>query len=281
MKKKIRISEHEHYEGEVKDGDIPHGQGILIDEKRKVKHEGTFKDGFRDGLATATAISKDGEEIRLTGIFSKDKFGPDYGFYELPNNELYEGELKDMNYHGKGKYRYSDGMIKEGIFEKGEIKSVIKEYHVRELSEKYLNLFLKETKPKLKNDGEWIFTSHPSNEYQKLVRENYFLKDFIGGIIQDNCKSLLIALEKFNIKYDYSFDTNQSSNINKITYEDGSKYSGGIIDNKKHGQGTIIFANGDKFVGEWKNDKMHGRGTLILSNGEEKVGLWKDGELVE
>ena len=89
MKKKIRISDHEYYEGEVKDGDIPHGQGILIDEKRKVRHEGTFKDGFRDGLATATAISKDGEEIRLTGIFSKDKFGPDYGFYELPNNELY------------------------------------------------------------------------------------------------------------------------------------------------------------------------------------------------
>ena len=43
--------------------------------------------------------------------------GPDYGFYELPNNELYQGELKNLNYHGKGKYRHSSGMIEEGIFE--------------------------------------------------------------------------------------------------------------------------------------------------------------------
>ncbi len=281
VKKKIKISDHEYYEGEVRDGDIPHGQGTLTDEKRKIKHEGSFEDGYRHGLATVYTVDKAGHEIIFTGVFDKDKGFPDYGFWELPNGELYQGETKNGGYHGKGKYRHSNGMIQEGIYEKGEIKKLIKEYHFRDFAEKYLKLFVKETQPKLKNDGGWVFANHPSNEYQKIIREDYFVKDFIREMIQDNCKNLLITLKKLNIEYDYNFNTNQTTNIKKITFKDGSKYYGEMKNDKKHGQGTLIFANRDKFVGQWKDDKMHGQGTLILANGDEKVGEWKDGELIK
>lgn len=281
MKKKIKINDHEYYDGEVRDGDIAHGQGILVNEKLKTKHEGSFEDGYPHGLAEVHMVDKAGKEIKLTGIWDKDKGGPDYGFYELPNGELYQGELKNLNYHGKGKYRHSSGMIVEGIYENGEIKKLIKEYHFRDFAEKYLKLFVKETQPKLKNDREWVFVNHPSNEYQKIIREDYFVKDFISEIIQNNCENLLTTLKELNIEYDYKLNINQTTNIQKVTFKDGSKYYGEMKNDKKHGLGTLIFANGDKFVGQWKDDKMHGQGTLILLNGDEKVGEWKNGELIK
>ena len=44
----------------------------------------------------------------------------------------------------------------------------------------------------------------------------------------------------------------------KVTYADGSKYLGHILNGKRHGQGTYIWPSGAKYVGEWINNRAIG-----------------------
>jgi len=62
----------------------------------------------------------------------------------------------------------------------------------------------------------------------------------------------------------------------KITYEDGSKYIGNILDGKRHGQGTYIWPSGDKYVGEWINNIAIG-GWFYKTTGR-KVWVYEDSE---
>ena len=61
-----------------------------------------------------------------------------------------------------------------------------------------------------------------------------------------------------------------------LTYDDGDRYIGEVLNNKKHGTGTYISKswpsqkggpNGGEYKGEWKNDKMHGEGVIRLNDG--------------
>ena len=253
MKKKVKISNTAYYEGEVIEDDIFHGLGKYYSEDRK------------------------GNKSILTGIFKKNQIFPNFGFWEMPDDELYEGELKDGKPHGKGKYSFSDGMIKEGIFENGQIKKTIKEYLYRDFVKKQTNMFIKELEPKLR-DGKWVFLKIPSEEYNKLVKEDYFVKNIIESILTEECKNLLDIIKTLNIDYDYKFDENKKTNINTIKHKDGSKYFGEIKNNVMHGQGTFLFPNGDKYTGQWKDGEMDGQGTFTWAKGLEYVGQWKDGK---
>jgi len=247
MKKKVKISNTAYYEGEVIEDDIFHGLGKYYSEDRK------------------------GNKSILTGIFKKNQIFPNFGFWEMPDDELYEGELKDGKPHGKGKYSFSDGMIKEGIFENGQIKKTIKEYLYRDFVKKQTNMFIKESEPKLK-DGKWVFLKIPSEEYNKLVKEDYFVKNILENIMAEDCKNLPDVIKELNIDYDYKFNENHNPKYQTLTFKDGSKFIGETKNNKMNGRGTFIFANGDKMLGQWKDDKNIGNVTITYANGETFVG---------
>ena len=61
-----------------------------------------------------------------------------------------------------------------------------------------------------------------------------------------------------------------------FTLVDGSTYSGNWIDGKLNGQGTSTSTNGSVFVGDWKDNKKNGKGTLTMADGSKYVGEWKD-----
>ena len=44
----------------------------------------------------------------------------------------------------------------------------------------------------------------------------------------------------------------------KVTYEDGSKYIGDILDGKRHGQGTYSWPDGRKYVGAFEKNRASG-----------------------
>lgn len=46
-------------------------------------------------------------------------------------------------------------------------------------------------------------------------------------------------------------------------YPDGSKYSGGWVDDNITGKGKMYRSDGDIYDGEWRNNKAHGMGTYI------------------
>ncbi len=41
-----------------------------------------------------------------------------------------------------------------------------------------------------------------------------------------------------------------------ITYPNGNKYHGLIINGNKSGKGILYFVNGNRYDGDWKNSKM-------------------------
>lgn len=62
----------------------------------------------------------------------------------------------------------------------------------------------------------------------------------------------------------------------KITYADGSKYIGDILDGKRHGQGTYTWADGRKYVGAFENNRASG-GWLVKA-ADQKGWVYQDAE---
>ena len=67
------------------------------------------------------------------------------------------------------------------------------------------------------------------------------------------------------------------SEIQTITYRDGSRYVGGVVHGKKHGQGTYYFADGGRYEGDFVNGSFHGQGTYYYTNGTRYEGDFVNG----
>lgn len=65
-----------------------------------------------------------------------------------------------------------------------------------------------------------------------------------------------------------------------ITYEDGSSYSGDLLDGQFHGQGTYTLANGDSYSGEWVNNVVSSEVTYTWANGDSYTGAWVNGKVI-
>lgn len=63
-----------------------------------------------------------------------------------------------------------------------------------------------------------------------------------------------------------------------ITYEDGSKFVGEVVQGRKEGWGKFTQANGDTYTGFFKNDLKHGRGTFVWADGDKYEGDWLNGK---
>ena len=67
-----------------------------------------------------------------------------------------------------------------------------------------------------------------------------------------------------------------------VDWQDGSKYSGEIMNGKPHGQGKYTWPDGDEYVGRWINGARHGLGCHSRRNGFVYIGEFKknlpDGE---
>ena len=64
------------------------------------------------------------------------------------------------------------------------------------------------------------------------------------------------------------------------TWQDGRKYEGEYLHDKKHGYGYYVWADGRKYEGEWSHGKQHGKGKYILLDGSVKLGLWQNGKRI-
>jgi len=62
----------------------------------------------------------------------------------------------------------------------------------------------------------------------------------------------------------------EEKKLREITYADGSKYVGDILDGKRHGQGTYIWPDGNKYIDDFQNNRATG-GWLYRVNGTK---LW-------
>ncbi len=93
--------------------------------------------------------------------------------------------------------------------------------------------------------------------------------------INFNSYILLITFFGFFFKVNILF-----ANQVDVTAENGDRYIGEVLNNKKHGTGTYIEAgpNGKEYKGEWKNNLQHGKG-FLKQNGMEYTGDFFEGKI--
>ena len=60
-----------------------------------------------------------------------------------------------------------------------------------------------------------------------------------------------------------------------LTYPNGDKYVGEVIDNKREGYGLYFYANGNYYYGKYKNNKQYGYGALFKQqNNNVTIQYW-------
>ena len=63
-----------------------------------------------------------------------------------------------------------------------------------------------------------------------------------------------------------------------FTWEDGRKYEGNYVDDKKEGNGRFTWPDGRVYEGLWKDGRKHGLGTYTYADGRTRKGEWIDGK---
>ena len=66
--------------------------------------------------------------------------------------------------------------------------------------------------------------------------------------------------------------------VQKVTFGDGSVYSGEVEEGRKSGEGILFAPDGSVYLGEWLNDTYHGEGVYIYADGERYEGALEFGE---
>ena len=61
-----------------------------------------------------------------------------------------------------------------------------------------------------------------------------------------------------------------------LSWQDGTRYVGGINDDRRHSRGSIYWQDGTRFIGEFKADLRQGGGIMILPDGTTYRGMFDD-----
>ena len=65
-----------------------------------------------------------------------------------------------------------------------------------------------------------------------------------------------------------------------FAYQNGNRYEGQWLDDKRHGRGQFICQlDGTSYDGEFAHGRKEGRGILKFANGHILSGTWQHGEL--
>jgi hypothetical protein len=114
-----------------------------------------------------------------------------------------------------------------------------------------------------------IKLSNNNNISIQLKNINFLLNAINEDIKKNNTK--LKNLLKENI-----INNNNTIINTEIKYNNGDRFVGQIINNKREGKGILYLNDGDRYEGDWKNDKYEGKGIYYYKNGDREMGDWKD-----
>jgi hypothetical protein len=121
-----------------------------------------------------------------------------------------------------------------------------------------------------------------SNDYENFIKENPPLND--GVEVQFHNEIKFVYEDKKNNKKIYSIYEGECQKGTIIRHgrgvfkwEDGEKYIGYWINNKREGKGKIYYSNGNYYEGMFKDGKKEGIGRYEWKNGDLYDGEWKNG----
>ena len=249
------------------------------------------------GISNAWALP------RCVGTWSVTNWNNCLGTYKWDTGDMYVGEYKNGNRHGKGTYTFPNGdkYVGDHNYDKRNGQGTFTWAN----GDKYVGQHINDNRTgkgtyTFGSESEWpgdeyvgefkngLYSGQGTYTYADGSKEvgtwennklnGYAIKYFANGsiyqegIFKDN--EFLYAQTK-------TLPSCPSSGyfhdcFGTYTWDDGAKYRGEWQNNKSHGQGTHTWANGDKYVGEWQNDNRNGQGTQTWANGDKYVGEWQN-----
>ena len=198
---------------------------------------------------------------------------------------VYEGQFKDGDLNGPGRYTGKNGESYEGQFVAGEY------------------------------DGQGVFKDGSGNRYEGQFQQGQFsgqgvLTDSSGQTVRGTFKDwqptgILAVSYPGGITYTGEMDGDRpkgqgelrlangkrirgdfsqaGSDTTEILYPNGDRYVGQVVATFAHGKGTLTRTNGDVYQGQMQRDKPYGQGTLSPAKGSKasaQTGQWRMGQYV-
>lgn len=183
-----------------------------------------------------------------------------YYHKSLFDQEIYIGEVRNNQRNGYGvnilKDRIDIGFFKDNV------------RHGTQKSFKNRQIFY-----------EGQYSQNKRNGKGKLYSNNYVISGqwkngkLFGAVQQKYANGVIYRFKYLNGEPDYSSV--------EITYKNGNRYYGSLVDGRKNGTGEFYYSNCDSYKGGWVDDKKQGRGKWTLSNGTAIEGEWNDDILSE
>ena len=177
----------------------------------------------------------------------------------LANGDIYEGEIKESKFHGKGKLKNIDGEIYDGDFIDGQKSGIAK-------------IIFEDNTIYEGGIEKGLFNGKGNLKWNNGLEYN-------GNF----CDSMLCGNGKLSNNeeiYEGNFENNLFNGKGKYKYKNGDSYYGNFEFGVKKGRG--IYNVGDKYFydGDWSNDLQNGYGKIQIGNNVLK-STWRNGKMAE
>ena len=184
-----------------------------------------------------------------------------YANIYFPQGDIYEGEIKEQNFNGKGKLTSSEE-IYEGDFVDGQKEGKGKLiFNDNVIYEGNFN------KDEFYGNGKMIWTNGYTYE-----------GEFKGQILMGDG----ILTNSQGDKFEGQFHNNLFNGRGKYTYSNGNIYEGEFKYGYKSGKGAYTIKNKYIFEGDWENDLPNGNGKLFSLNKNLLLkASWREGMIIE
>ena len=180
-----------------------------------------------------------------------------FGRIFFPNENIYEGEIKNSAFNGKGKLIFNNGDMYDGCFFDGE----------RNGKGKYIF-----------NDGTIYEGDFSNSEFKghgviKWKNGVEYEGEFNGFVLKGKGK----LEDKINLeKYEGNFDNNYFNGFGKYYFNNYASYEGEFEFGIKNGKGNYKNKEGIFYEGSWANNLPNGIGKFGCNDFIVK-GVWKNG----
>ena len=213
------------------------GQGKYFLKEDGVLAEGIWKEG--NLIYSRVFIPKDNEVFDIYEGQIKNSTFNGKGKLILSNGIIYEGDFEDGERNGNGKIFYNDGTVYEGQIEKTDLK------------------------------GKGKMTWKNGYEYEGDFDKN---KLSGNGILKGPSGDI----------YEGEFLNNLFNGEGKYIYQNGNSYEGQFLYGLKKGKGIYKCVNSFEYEGDWDNDYPCGVGKL---SNWDNTGIikstWRYGKIME
>lgn len=254
-----------------------HGQGLLTDKSGTV-YSGEFVNGLRHGQGELK-----GPMGAYKGMWKDDRQCDENATMTFAQGDVFCGAFVDGLPCGKGVLTRSvNGSVYEGEFAAGVYhgSGVLKE---RDGAFEYTGGFAegrRSGKGVQKYDNDDVYTGEWLNGRRSGQGKFSFYKTFVyEGNWDDghfHGRGKLSDSTSGRVMYDGHWKMGRREGKGYSTYEDGTKYTGGFVNDLRDGVGVLENATAKwKYGGDWVKGRRHGKGELTAPNYRYE-GEWVD-----